>query len=95
MIDRYLAQNPQDGDAFRAAYALLGVQRNLRILGAFARLCIEMGKPRYIDLIPRVWEFVQRDLAHPALASLAAHVRATLPPPTPEALALLKSKCAQ
>ena len=50
MIDRYLAQNPQDDAAFRAAYAILGVQRNLRIVGAFAKLCIDLGKPRYVDL---------------------------------------------
>ncbi|MCX7565872.1 phosphotransferase [Sulfitobacter sp. F26169L] len=94
MIDRYLSQNPQNEEKFRLAYALLGAQRNLRIVGAFAKLCIELGKPRYIDLIPRVWEFVERNLAHPALAPLEAHVFATLPAPTPENLALLKSKCA-
>ena len=94
MIERYLAQNPQDDEAFRAAYAILGVQRNLRIIGAFAKLCIDMGKPRYIDLIPRVWEFVERNLAHPALEPVANHVRATLPAPGSDALATLKSKCA-
>lgn len=94
MIDRYLAQNPQDEGAFRAAYAILGVQRNLRIVGAFAKLCIELGKPRYIDLIPRVWEFVERNLAHPALAPIADHIRTTLPAPTPQILDTLKSKCA-
>ena len=94
MIDRYLAQNPQDDAAFRAAYAILGVQRNLRIVGAFARLCIDLGKPRYVDLIPRVWEFVERNLAHPALAPIADHIRATLPAPTDARLALLRSKCA-
>jgi hypothetical protein len=94
MIARYLDQNPQDGDAFRAAYAILGLQRNLRIVGAFAKLCIEAGKPRYIDLIPRVWEFVERNLAHPALEPLAEHIRNTLPAPTPDALAALKTKCA-
>lgn len=94
MIDRYLAQNPQDEDAFRAAYAILGVQRNLRIVGAFAKLCIALGKPRYVDLIPRVWEFVERNLAHPALSPIADHIRTTLPAPTPDILDLLKSKCA-
>lgn len=94
MIDRYLTQNPQDKAAFRAAYAILGVQRNLRIVGAFARLCIVAGKPRYVDLIPRVWEFVERNLAHPALAKIAPHIHTTLPAPTPDALAILKSKCA-
>jgi aminoglycoside/choline kinase family phosphotransferase len=94
MLDRYLAQNPQDDEAFRAAYAILGVQRNLRILGAFAKLCIALGKPQYIDLIPRVWEFVERNLAHPALTPVADHIIQTLPAPTPDILEVLKSKCA-
>lgn len=93
MIIRYLDQNPQDEDRFRAAYAMLGVQRNLRIIGAFARLGIARGKPHYIDLIPRVWEFVERNLAHPTLTPLAIHVRETLPTPTSEVLASLRSKC--
>lgn len=94
MIARYLAQNPQDETKFLAAYATLGLQRNMRIVGAFARLCIDMGKPAYIDLIPRVWEFVERNLEHPALAPIAPHILNTIPAPTPENLALLKSKCA-
>lgn len=94
MIDRYLAQNPQDDAAFRTAYAILGVQRNLRILGAFAKLCIALGKPHYVDLIPRVWEFVERNLAHPALAPVADHILETLPAPTPDILDTFKSKCA-
>lgn len=94
MIARYLNQNPQDEDTFRAAYAILGVQRNLRIVGAFAKLSIVLGKPRYVDLIPRVWEFVERNLAHPALSPIRAHVLETLPPPTADALDILKAKCA-
>ena len=94
MIDRYLVQNPQDDTAFRAAYAILGVQRNLRIVGAFAKLCIALGKPQYIDLIPRIWEFVERNLAHPALAPVSEHILETLPAPTTDVLEILKSKCA-
>ncbi|WP_298858991.1 phosphotransferase [uncultured Sulfitobacter sp.] len=94
MIDRYLAQNPQDEDAFRTAYAILGVQRNLRIVGAFAKLCIELGKPRYIDLIPRVWEFVERNLTHPTLAPISKHITTSLPAPTADILDTLRSKCA-
>ncbi|KIN74449.1 aminoglycoside phosphotransferase family protein [Sulfitobacter guttiformis] len=94
MIDRYLTQNPQDSAEFRAAYAILGVQRNLRIVGAFAKLSIALGKPRYVDLIPRVWEFVERNLAHPALAPIAVHIRETMPVPTHDILATLKAKSA-
>ncbi len=94
MIDRYLAQNPQDEEAFRTAYAVLGVQRNLRIVGIFAWLCLELGKPRYIDMLPRVWEFVERNLAHPALAPLRAHMQGALPPPDAAIMDRLKEQCA-
>jgi aminoglycoside/choline kinase family phosphotransferase len=94
MIMRYLDQNPQSEAAFRAAYAVLGVQRNLRIIGAFAKLCIDLGKPRYVDLIPRVWEFIERNLKHDALAPLRDHIVSSLPAPTPEVLDTLRSKCA-
>ena len=62
-----------------AAMALLAVQRNLRILGIFARLA-EGGKPRYLALMPRVWRQLQADLAHPAAAGVARAL-ADLPAP--------------
>ncbi len=37
------------------------------------------GKPRYLDLIPRVWALLERDLAHPALAPVAAWFDANIP----------------
>ena len=70
-IARYVAASGQDEGRFRAAYALLGAQRNLRILGIFTRLAQRDGKTRYLAFMPRVWDALQRDLAHPALAPLA------------------------
>lgn len=81
-------------DNFRAAYAVMGAQRNLRILGVFARLCLRDGKPRYVDLIPRVWGLVQRNLEHPALTEVAKLVTENLPPPDQLLLETLRSKCA-
>ena len=94
MIAYYIAQSQTDPVKFRAAYALLGVQRNLRILGIFARLCIRDGKKPYVDLIPRVWDYMQRDLAHPDLSDLAQALKHILPTPTPKFLEHLKSQCA-
>ncbi len=94
MIKRFLDQSPQDPDQFTAAYATLGLQRNLRILGVFARLCIRDGKVHYVDLIPRVWGHIQTNLQHPALKGIADHIDQSLPPPTPEVLDILRSKCA-
>ncbi len=79
------------GDSFRAQLACLGAQRNLRIIGVFARLARDMQKPRYLTLIPRVWHNLQADLQHPALHKLRQVVDATLPPPTDTHLQGLRS----
>lgn len=94
MIARYVAATGQDDDLFRAAYAVLGVQRNLRILGVFGRLCIMGGKPHYIDLIPRVWGLLLRDLEHPALSPVAGLIIDALPSPSADILKGLKDRCA-
>lgn len=60
-----------DRDAFRFAYAALGVQRNTKILGIFARLAMRDGKHTYLRHIPRIWGYLARGLAHPDLAALA------------------------
>lgn len=90
MINRYLAATDLDASGFRAAYAMIGLQRNLRILGVFARLSLDHGKAQYIDLIPRVWGHVTRALEHPAVAPLADWLVKELPAPTPENLAKLR-----
>lgn len=94
-IQHYLRITGDDPVQFNAAYACLGAQRNLRIIGVFARLCHTMGKAHYVDLIPRVWAHLQTDLAHPALAEVAEHLNAHLTPPDPEILGKLKSQCPQ
>ena len=81
MIDRFACGTGRSVDMVRAAMACLGVQRNLRILGIFARLARRDGKSRYLDLMPRVWGHVQRDLQHPALARLAVLVTQHIPAP--------------
>ncbi|WP_120633014.1 aminoglycoside phosphotransferase family protein [Ruegeria sp. EL01] len=92
MIDRYLAITGLDDHGFRTAYNILGVQRNLRILGGFSRLATDYGKPHYVDLIPATWSHLMRDLEHPALIPIADLLREALPAPTPENLAKLRVK---
>lgn len=91
MIARYIELSGQDDHLFRTAYAVLGAQRNLRILGVFARLATDYGKPHYLDLIPAVWAHLVRDLEHPALAPVAEPLLDSLPAPTPEALDRLRA----
>lgn len=90
-LSRYIATTGQDDARFRAAYALLGAARNLRIIGIFTRLCLRDGKTRYLDLMPRVWDAIARDIAHPALAPLAAALRG-VPPPSPDIIAALRAR---
>lgn len=91
-VARYLDGGGLDPDRFRAAYALLGAQRNLRIMGIFTRLCLRDGKPRYLGFMPRCWSLIARDCAHPALAPLG-RVVAALPPPTPDIIDRIRARC--
>jgi aminoglycoside/choline kinase family phosphotransferase len=84
---RYVAARGLDATEFGEACAVLAAQRNLKIVGIFARLARRDGKRQYLRLIPRVWAHLQRDLSHPALAPLAGLVAQMIPAPTPERLA--------
>jgi tRNA threonylcarbamoyl adenosine modification protein YjeE len=70
-----------DPAAFAELYAIMSVQRNTRLLGTFARLNRRDGKPQYLRHLPRVWGYLQRSLAHPALAPLDEWYRINVPPP--------------
>ena len=82
MIRRYLAAAPAlDADAFRAAYAILGGQRNTKIIGIFTRLWQRDGKPAYLAMMPHVWRLLEGDLGHPALSDVRAWFDRHLPGP--------------
>ena len=91
-IRRYLDGSGAEAAPFEAALSVLGAQRNLRIIGVFARLSMLYAKPHYVDLIPRVWGHLRRDLSHPALAGVA-RACAALPEPSPAVLKQLKDLC--
>lgn len=88
MISRLAAAGGHDPEAFATACACLGAQRNLRILGVFARLCLRDGKPGYLRFLPRVWAHLQRDLSHPSLAGLQGMLRSLPEPDTAHVSAL-------
>ncbi|MDZ7629584.1 MAG: phosphotransferase [Parvularculaceae bacterium] len=83
MIRRYAAGarafSDFDEDACRRDYAILGAQRNAKILGIFARLIRRDGKPRYADFFPRVEGHFRRDLQHTELRDVAAFFRRHFP----------------
>ena len=69
MRARYLQSFPAlDAAAFDTSYAVIGAQRNTRILGTFTRLLLRDGKPGYLQFMPRTWRLVTADLAHGAMA---------------------------
>ncbi|MDX3904548.1 MAG: phosphotransferase [Pigmentiphaga sp.] len=51
---------PADFAEFHRAYEWMGLQRNLRILGVFARLAHRDGKQGYLDHMPRVNAYVRQ-----------------------------------
>jgi len=70
-----------DTGGFTLLYATLAAQRATKILGIFARLQRRDGKPQYLRHMPRLWGYLQRSLAHPALAALKGWCAANVPSP--------------
>ena len=67
-----------DPASFAKAYAILGAQRNTKILGIFARLSLRDGKNGYLAHLPRIGRYLFRNLAHPDLKPLRAWYEANL-----------------
>ncbi|MSO68150.1 MAG: tRNA (adenosine(37)-N6)-threonylcarbamoyltransferase complex ATPase subunit type 1 TsaE [Pseudolabrys sp.] len=76
---RLRAEPGFDAPGFAHAYATLAAQRASKILGIFARLDRRDGKPQYLRHLPRVWAYLQRSLAHPALAPLNGWYKLNVP----------------
>ncbi len=70
-----------DAATFTQLYATLAAQRATKILGIFARLDRRDGKPQYLRHMPRIWKYLQRSLAHPALVLLKAWYAVHVPAP--------------
>ena len=68
-----------DPSRFIKIYVTLAAQRASKVLGIFARLDMRDGKPQYLRHMPRIWRYLQRSLAHPALESLNAWYIAHVP----------------
>jgi N-acetylmuramate 1-kinase len=78
--DFFVKETAANADDFAARYALLGAQRNAKIIGIFVRLAVRDNKPHYLQYLPRVWGHFMGDLAHPSLRALHAWVQAHVPP---------------
>ncbi len=68
-----------DLGTFARAYALLGAQRATKILGIFARLDKRDHKPQYLSHLPRVENYLVKNLAHPVMAEVRVWYETYLP----------------
>ena len=60
-----------DLEDFLRASDLMGVQRHLKVIGIFARICHRDGKPRYLGDVPRFLAYIEAVIARrPELAPL-------------------------
>ena len=88
LLTRYIKARRASDDRFDPAgfaelYAIMSAQRNTRLLGTFARLNRRDGKPQYLRHQPRIWTYLNRSLAHPALSRAREWYSANVPPPVP------------
>ena len=86
LLSRYIkarraSDNTFDPAGFAELYAIMSAQRNTRLLGTFARLNRRDGKPQYLRHQPRIWPYLNRSLAHPALAQVREWYSANVLPP--------------
>src|SRR5690606_13073038 len=79
-LAHYLNVTGEDAGEFRGMYALLGAQRNAKIIGIFCRLGLRDGKRDYTKYLPRVWKHFHHDLMHPWMAPLRLFVREHIKP---------------
>ncbi|MDI2141680.1 MULTISPECIES: aminoglycoside phosphotransferase family protein [unclassified Pseudomonas] len=62
-----------DFEDFLRASDLMGVQRHLKVIGIFARICHRDGKPRYLADVPRFFSYIEAVIARrPELSQLQA-----------------------
>ncbi|UEG63637.1 aminoglycoside phosphotransferase family protein [Stutzerimonas chloritidismutans] len=62
---------PESLGEFLRASDLMGLQRHLKVIGIFARICHRDGKPRYLADVPRFFAYIEAVLARrPELAEL-------------------------
>jgi N-acetylmuramate 1-kinase len=79
-VSAIAATEPEfDRQAFLATYARFGLQRNTRLIGLWVRLLKRDGKPGYMQHMARTWDYVARNLAHPALGDIAVWYEAHFP----------------
>lgn len=79
-ISRYLKAFPQyTRKEFMGIYSILGVARNLKILGIFTRQAVKYKNQSYLAMIPRVWKYINNNLKNPILFPLKSFLEKVIP----------------
>ncbi|GGK02078.1 aminoglycoside phosphotransferase family protein [Pseudomonas matsuisoli] len=68
-----------DVDAFLRASDLMGVQRHLKVIGIFSRICHRDGKPRYLADVPRFFAYIQAVIQRRPELEALSELLASLP----------------
>ena len=91
IIEAYTQKTGDSLTEISTALAAFGAQRNLRILGIFARAARRDGKAQHLNALPLVFRHLSDCCQHPALAPFARDLAAALPEPTPMLIESIKS----
>lgn len=59
LLHAHLLDTQVDAARFRHWFDLTGLQRHIKVLGIFCRLCYRDGKAHYLADLPLVWRYVQ------------------------------------
>ena len=79
LVRAHLLDTHTDAARFRRWFDLTGLQRHIKVLGIFCRLCYRDGKRHYLDDLPLVWRYVMTVARHYRdLAPLADLLERTL-----------------
>ena len=65
---------PSSFAEFQRASDLMGVQRHLKVIGIFARICHRDGKPKYLGDVPRFFAYIDEVLSSAAGAGRAGAI---------------------
>ncbi len=84
MIEHYSSVTKDSVDDVALAVAVLGAQRNLRILGIFARAAKQHGKTQHLDALARVYGYLSECLSHPVFSTTCPKLPDILPEPNSE-----------
>lgn len=63
LFDYFVSKANYDYQEFFTDYQIISLQRNIKILGIFARLFIRDGKKQYLNYLPRVENFIKNRIS--------------------------------